>query len=149
MTLLTSLTANMNRDSKKKKEPYTIEDFYMFQPQSLRDVPSGSYGAAAMALVQSGNYPIWALFVYKALKESASGSPPSVLALLCEDAMILAPREGETPGTIKGMLVGKETSSEAKRVMTSPCGEVEVYVSLPKADSKVFATEDITINIIS
>lgn len=149
MTLLTSLTANLNRDAKKKKEPYKLEDFYMFQPQSLRDIPSGSYGAAAMALVEAGQFPLWALFVYKALKESAAGSPPSILALICEDAMIIAPREGENLGTIQGMLIGKETCSEEKRIMTSPCGEITTFVQLPRASGKFFAIEDMTVSIIS
>ncbi len=147
IALLTSLTANLNRDAKKRREPYTIEDFFLFQPKDFKDGPAQSYGSAAMALVELELFPSWALFVYKALKESSEGNAPSLLAFICEDAILLAPRENHE-NSIKSMFIGLESASGARRKMKSPCG-LEVYMQLPKANGKAFAEEDVISYVIS
>ena len=145
--MLTSLTANLNRDIKKKREPYTVEDFYLFQPKESRDGPEQLYGAAAMALVELELYPTWALFVYKALKESSEGVAPALLAFICEDAILLAPKENHAD-SVKSMFIGLETASGTRRRMKSPCG-LEVYMQLPEVSGKAFAVEDAISYVIS
>ena len=147
VALLTSLTANLNRDNKKRRTPYTIEDFFLFQPKEAKGGPSQAYGAAAMALVELELFPSWALFVYKALKESSEGYAPDLLAFICDDAILLAPKENHE-NSVKSMFIGKESASNARRVMKSPCG-LEVYMQLPEVDGKIFAQEDAISYIIN
>ena len=146
VALLTSVMANANRDSKKKKEPYTMEDFFLFKPIEDRNIPTNVYGAAAMVLAEKRLLPTWALFIYKDLKEAASGPAPQLLAFLGEDAIILAPQFG--PDHVKGMVVGKESARAKRRTLTSPCGKT-IYVEIPDISGKFFAEEDLQIPLIS
>lgn len=146
VALLSSILANTNRDPKKKKEPFKMEDFYLFEPRDERNIPTSVYGAAAMALAAQGLLPSWALFVFKALKESAEGTPPALLAYICDDAIILAPLHYGT--NLKGMIIAKHDASGQRRKMTSPCGK-EIYVEIPVGNGKFYAQEDVEMPLIS
>lgn len=119
----------------------------MFQPKDHKSGPSQAYGAAAMALVELELFPSWALFVYKALKESSEGTPPELLAFLCDDAILLAPRENHE-NSVKSMFIGLESSSGQRRKMRSPDG-IQVYMQLPEVSGKTFAVEDAISYLIS
>lgn len=132
--------AEMNRDSKKQRKPYKLSDYYFYDDKSLSNMPEPRYGAAALALIQSKQYPAWGLFVYKDLKDRAKDAlPPELLCVQCEDAILLAPNiDGNT---ISGMLIACETASNQTRTMVSPCG-LEVEVVIPRIENKYEAKED-------
>lgn len=144
--MLASLIANSNRDPKKKREPYKMQDFFLFEPKDDRNIPTSVYGSAAMALAETGDLPSWALFVFKDLKESADGSTPALLAYVCDDAILLAPVH--YGNTVKGMLIAKISASLQRRIMKSPCGK-SVYVELPVINGKFYAQEDIELPVIN
>lgn len=130
----------MNRDRKKQRKPYALQDFYFYDNKELANLPEPRYGAAALALISKKLYPAWALFVYKDLKDRAKDAlPPEILCLQCEDAILLAPSiEG---GCIKGMLIAAASASDQRRTMTSPCGLI-IETTIPTIASKYEATED-------
>lgn len=141
--LLTSLIANTNRDAKKKREPYTMEDFFLYQPQEDRNVPTNVYGAAAMKLVAEKLFPSWALFCFKDLKSSASGEPPSILGFIADNAILLAPILKEK--SVKGMLIANEACYGEIVEMTSPCGR-KIIVEIPVLNGKYVAEENVELH---
>jgi len=139
-----SMVANYNRDSKKQSKPYSMEDFFLFQPRQDQNLPAGRYGAAAMALISARQFPAWALFCYKELSSAGDQTPPVLLAFQSENAVLLAPMA--VPGGFKGMLIAQEEAGEQWVKMTSPCGrEVELFV--PYIETKVVAKEDVILNL--
>lgn len=123
-----------------------MNDFFLFEPQDDKNIPTAVYGSAAMVLADGGNLPSWALFVYKDLKEAANGAAPSLLAYICEDAMILAPVHNGS--MVRGMVIAKHKASGQRRTMTSPCGRT-IYTEIPVGNGQVFAKEDVEIPLIS
>lgn len=146
VALLTSVISNSNRDPKKRREPFKMEDFFLFQPRDSRNIPTSVYGAAAMALVAGNNMPPWALFVFKDLKEAAEGQPPQLLAFICENAILLAPVFYEN--RVKGMLIALESASSRRVKMESPCGR-NIYVEMPSINGKYYAQEDVELVLIN
>ena len=144
--LLTSLVANTNRDPKKKREPYTMEDFFLYQPREDRNIPTNVYGAAAMKLVADRIFPSWALFCFKDLKSSASGEPPEILAFIGGNAMLLAPIIKEK--SVKGMLIANEAAYGEIKEMNSPCGR-RVTVEIPVLNGKYIAEENIELFFVA
>lgn len=142
--LLTSLFANANRDPKKQKKPFKMEDFFLYQPKENSDTPTSIYGAAAMRLLEKGLFPRWGLFVYKDLKESASGNPPSLLAFLHENAVLLAPVINES--SVRGMLICEDRAHEKTIEMVSPCGQ-SITVKIPKFNGRYSAIENIELDV--
>lgn len=143
---MSSLIANSNRDSKRKKEPFKMEDFFLFEPKDDRNIPTGVYGSAAMALAADGRLPSWALFVFKDLKEAADGAPPSLLAYICDDAILLGPLHYGS--SVKGMIIAKHSASGKRRKMISPCDK-SIYVEIPIGNGKFYAQEDVELYIIN
>lgn len=144
-SLLTSVFSNANRDPKKKREPYKMEDFFLYQSLEDRNIPSSIFGSAAMELIKNKEFPQWALFAFKALKEASNGHPPEVLAYIGEDAMVLGPViDGKE---LKGMFIGKESSYGKERILASPCG-MQLKVIIPRLQGKVYAEENIAMHII-
>ena len=136
--LIAQILSNANRDSKKKPKPYPIENFYLYQPKELRNVPESNCGSAAIELIARGLFPSWALFCYKELATAANGTPPALLAYIGEDAILLAPtKQGSS---VSGMLIALESASNKRLVLTSPCGD-SVTVRIPALYTKVVAQE--------
>lgn len=146
IALLSSLFANANRDSKKKKEPYKMEDFFLFEPKEQKNIPTGVYGSAAMALAEKNLLPSWALFVFRDLKEAADGTEPPMLAYICDDALILAPYH--SGHSIRGMVIAKQSASGQRRRMSSPCGK-SIYTEIPIGNGKFYAEEDVELPLIN
>lgn len=144
IALLSSLIANSNRDPKKKKEPYRIDDFYLYQPKEEMNIPTAVYGAAGMELIKMKKLPPWALFVFKDIKQSASGAPPAMLALIGENALVLAPIFKDK--TVKGMLICNEKAYGTEIAMVSPCGKTAT-LAIPVMSGRYIAVENIELEL--
>jgi hypothetical protein len=139
--------AEINRDKKKRRRPFAVEDFYYYMDLANRDLPEPKYGAAAKALVERDIFPSWALFVYKDLMARANDAlPPEVLCLEAEDVIVLAPSIEE--GMIGGMVIAGKTASEQIRELRSPCGQ-QVTVRMPKIADMFTADEEAQLRIIA
>lgn len=138
------MVANFNRDPKKGK-PLSIDQFYLYQPQELKNLPKARYGSAALALIDQEQFPYWALFCYKELVQGASGSPPELLCYQSDTAILLAPEMGENG--MSGLLIATEEASEQVQVMKSPCGR-QLTTVMPRIPTKIIAKEDVTLPII-
>jgi hypothetical protein len=146
VSLLAFQNAEINRDRKKQRTPHKLDDFYFYANKELANLPSPKYGAAAIELISRKEFPAWALFVYKDLKERAGDAlPPELLCLQCEDVIILAPDIQDK--SVTGMLIASGSASEATRTLTSPCG-IEVDLVVPKLSGMVEAIEDAEIQLI-
>lgn len=146
VTYLAWQNAEMNRDRKKQRKPYKIEQFYYYASEEFNNLPEAKYGAAALELIKRELFPSWALFVFSDLKVKAKDAlPPEVLCFQCEDAIILAPSiEG---AEVSGMLIINKTASEQARTMKSPCGKI-IEVVMPKTEGSIQATEDAVIRLL-
>ena len=136
-----SLAANLQRDSKRKKTPYVMSDFFLFQPKEENNSASARYGSAALQLIADGMYPSWALFCFNELTRNADDEPPAVLAFIAEDAILLGPME-KGPGSYSGLLIAEESCSLQERTFTSPCGQT-VKLKLPHIHTKTIAQEGV------
>ena len=138
MSLLCSLFANSNRDSKKQKTPYKINDFFLYQPRESQDTPMAIYGAAALKLVEERMFPNWALTFYSDLKKSAEGEPPKLLAYMHDKAIVLAPViDGNV---VNGLLIADDVVSEQVLEMHSNHGEL-IKLEMPKLTIRYSAKE--------
>ena len=140
LALQTCQTANMNRDPKKQKTAFTLEDFYMFQPRDMAMVPSERYGAAAIYLVEHDQFPAWALFCFRELKKGAGGQAPPLVAFVGPGAILLAPQQ--TDAGWRGMLIASAESADTDVQMTSPCGRSTV-LHIPAIEGQVAAEEGV------
>ena len=129
---------NQNRDPKKGK-PVKMDDFYLYEPVDAKHLPSGRYGAAAVAMAKEGQYPAWALFCFKQLSTSASGGVPALRAFIGSDCMLLAPVRA--PGGYTGLFIATESAGGQVREMKSPCGRA-VTLKIPLVETKIVAEED-------
>ena len=135
ITILAVQQAELNRDKKKRRKPFEMEDFYLYNPQESKDTIDSIYGAAALQLIKQNKFPAWALFVYKQLSEKAEESiPPVVLCYQCDSAILLAPQIEDT--TCKGMLIAVEAAKHRVLEMHSPCGK-SILLRMPDITSKV------------
>jgi hypothetical protein len=140
-------TAELNRDRKKQRKPFNIEDFYLYAERSDESLPSSRYGAAAMKLTQMNQLPTWALFVFHDLKKvSVKANPPELLAFIGDDVIILAP--SVSPQGCKGMLIAQSTASRSIRSLVSPCGK-EIRIITPVINQKFYAEEDVVLDVVS
>ena len=147
ITILAVQQAEINRDKKKKKKPFEMEDFYLYSNQEDKDSIDSIYGAAAVELIKSRNFPSWALFVYKELLEKAAESvAPTVLCYQCDHAILLAPQIEDA--TCRGMLIAVEAARYQTLEMHSPCGK-SIRLRMPDIRSKVIAEENCYLDIIN
>ena len=138
---LAALQANAKRDVKKRKEPYTLEQFCLYKPKEEKNLPRYVYGSAAIKAIDEGLYPSWALFCFKALAESAQASyvPGNAIAV-AEDAIILHPVV-EQDG-VRGLLIAQESAGGQKRVFTDSKG-VTYMLNVPPIGTKIEAAENV------
>lgn len=139
IALQTQLMVAINRDTKKQKKAQPLEDFFFYKRQELSDLPAAVYGAAAKKLIEMKLFPSWALFCYKDIMMHAGSIAPSPVALLHEDAIILAPRPGA--GSVEGLLIAKESVSQLVIEMKDTDGQV-VKIQMPRIENKLVALEN-------
>ena len=144
LALQTAQAANLNRDSKKRKTPFSMDEFYLYQPLEDKNLPSSRYGAAAVYLAKEGILPAFSLFCFPELRKNSSGPPPTVIALMHPQAILLAPTEGE--GAVSGLLIAEVGVSDKLIEMTTPCGKT-AFVYMPSIEDEVMAEEDVTLRL--
>ena len=142
--LQTSILANINRDPKKARRPFAMEDFCIYLSKEDKNIPSAEFGSAALALIERRMFPSWGLFAYKDLKEAASGEPPDILALMADDIIILAPRI--TGEIVQGMIIALESASGQVRFLRSPCKKT-VLLQVPEFHGKYYCQENVAIDL--
>lgn len=130
------------KTSSSKGNKMQIEDFYMYQPVETKNIARNAAANATVALINSKQFPGWALFCYKDLVANAGGPAPELLAFICNDAILLAPEKVENG--YRGLLIAMESSSEKVRQMVSPCGQTLV-TRVPRIPTKIIAEDDITL----
>lgn len=144
VSLLTSVIANANRDPKKKREGYSLNDFYLYEPRENKDLPKSNNGAAYMALVGMRLLPSWALTFYSEFSTAQSGSPPPLLAFIGSDFILLAPVLKN--GSYEGALIALESASDKVATATSPCGKTVTFI-LPTINAKIVAYEGASLRV--
>jgi hypothetical protein len=142
IAMLAAQQANLNRDHKKRKTPFEMEDFYLYQPKEFKNAPAERYGAAALWLIENKLYPTWALFCFKELNKNRGKNIPTLVAFLHPNAVILAPTVSET--AVTGFLMAEHCVSNQILEMTSPCGQT-VKVKIPAVRDEVAAEENISL----
>lgn len=139
--------AETNRDTKKRRKPFSPDEFYFYANPEDRDLPEPKFGAAAKVLIERELFPPWALFVYKDLVARAGDAlPPEVLCLTCDDVIVLAPSAED--GYVHGMMIAKRSASNQVRELQSPCGQV-VTVRMPQLAGEYVAEEELQLRIIT
>lgn len=74
------------------------------------DSIDGEYGATALELIKSKQFPSWGLFIYKDLMKNAKDTTaPTILCYLSTNVLILAPRIKD--GQCIGMILALEEAS--------------------------------------
>lgn len=107
----------------------------MFVPREPGDAPPAEAGAAMLALIARRQFPGWGLAFYDALQQAgAAVTPPPTLALVTDDAILLAPRF--TPQGWTGFLIAESTAAGQSRPFHPP-GQPDVvtWLSVPAAPS--------------
>jgi hypothetical protein len=148
--MLAAQQAEMNRDAKKRRKPFDLNDFYLYVDSNTSDMPDGIYGAAAKRLIELGKYPSWALFVYNDLKVNAKNcKAPSDddLVLMNDTAVILAPKVID--GTCHGMLLALRDASNRILEFSDITGENTMILRMPSIEGQVTANEDAQLRIIA
>jgi hypothetical protein len=137
----------MNRDKKKRRKPFELEEFYFYKSQENKDSVDSIYGAAAMELIKHNQFPSWALFIYRQLLERAEESvAPLLLCYQCDKAILLAPQIQDR--TCRGMLIAMEAAGRQILEMHSPCGK-SIRLRMPDVRSKIIAEENCYLDVIN
>jgi hypothetical protein len=110
-----------------------LPDLCFFRQQQEHEKPPADAGAAMIALVAAGQFPSWALAFYDALQSSGKDTPPPpTLALVADDAILLAPRFA--PGSWTGFLIAEGAAAQQPRAFHPP-GQPEAvaWLMMPAA----------------
>ena len=138
---LAALMANQSRDAKKKKEPYTLDQFCLYKPREAQNLPKYVYGSAAVQAIEKGLFPNWGLFCYKELAASASASyKPRNSIAVSDDAIILHPTVEEDG--VRGLLIALESAGGMHRTFVDEKGQ-EYELAVPPIGTKVEAAENV------
>lgn len=139
---LVALTANINRDSKKNRKPFTTLDFCYFHDAEANK-PQARAAAAYMRLVKDNLMPGWALFCFGDFKHAdASLRESSECAIIGESWMLLAPEQIDNGYT--GLLLAEFPVSGKE--ITGVYREEVVTVKLPEFQDFVLAKEGVEID---
>ena len=141
---LTALTANANRDPKRQKKPYKLDQFCLYQLEEDKNLPSYVYGSAAISAHRLGILPNWALFCFKDLASTASKDyEPANPIFLAEDALLLHPVKSGRGW--KGLLIAQESAGGKVRTFKDRDGN-EFDLAVPFIETKVVAIEGVTLS---
>lgn len=124
----------MNRDPKKQKKPYSVDDFTFFA-SAEESKPETRAAMAYMTLIERDQLPAWALFCLNDFKEGAGKTYPTDPAVIGDGLLLLAPEEQDNK--IKGLLIAEQKVS-GKQVPVTWEGH-SMLVSVPKFNGFVSA----------
>jgi hypothetical protein len=108
-----------------------LADYCLFRQREPGEQPPIEAGAAMLALIAARQFPSFALTFYEPLQQAGQGQPPpSPLALVADDAILLAPRR--TAGGWSGFLIAEHSAADQVRAFHWP-GQPDPVVSLAVA----------------
>ena len=137
-----SLTANLNRDTKKTRKAYNPIDFCFFHDVEANR-PQAQAAAAYMRLVQDKVIPGWALFCFTDFKWSEpSQRTVDECAMVGENWVLLAPESIE--GGYTGLLLAEFIRS-GEVVQGNWMGKT-ITVRLPVFEDYVLAKEGVELD---
>ena len=139
---LASLTANINRDSKRSPKPFTLEDFALFYERDRSEGFPAQAAMVALSLRREQRMPSVLVGVWPQLIEAAKGGGemPQTRALISDDnsVALLAPRpEGKHwRGFVLDLLrhVQSALMGKAKAVKPQPLALPHPYMSLESTE---------------
>jgi hypothetical protein len=140
--------ATHHRDTDKRSDPFTMEEFCWFMPpkdQEQQEGPPAKAGAAMLALCERRQVPGFAMGFYDVLATAGEGvTPPTPQALMTADAILLAPVE-HVDGW-RGLLLAEDSASgqeRAFRLAEDPAVVVTLLVPpSPDAAAPAWAAAD-------
>lgn len=108
--------------------PPSLDELSLFRIREPHEAPPAEAGAAMLALIQARQFPGWALTFYEALEAVGRNQPPPpTLALVADDAILLAPRF--TPNGWTGFLIAEGSAADQPRAF-HPADQPEVVTWL-------------------
>ena len=112
-----------------------LQDYCLFRRPEPGERPPAEAGAAMLALITARQFPSFALTFYEPLQQAGQGHPaPSPLALVADDAILLAPRRTATGW--EGFLIAEHSAADQDRPFRWP-GEADpaalLHVPAPSA----------------
>jgi len=120
-----------------------LEDLFLFRRNLPGDRPPTEAGAAMLALVQERQFPGFAMAFYEQLSAAGKDHPaPARLALLANDAILLAPSPSATGW--RGFLIAEDTAADQVREFHLPGEEdpcCRLFVPAPESAAAVWAVE--------
>jgi hypothetical protein len=130
VALLTCYTANINRDTEKRRKPFPITDFLVYGEVSEKQQPPAAAGAAMLELVKREQFPSFALAFFTELKQSGQGAAlPPRLVWAADDALLLAPYRVDAQNW-GGMLIAENSAAGENRCFWSETGD-QCWMTVP------------------
>lgn len=143
MAQLCAITANLHRDAKRQKRPYTTGDFTFFHDEDDTK-PDQQAAIAYMTLLDRKRLPSWALFCLQDMKHAKGKTYATDPALVGDGFILLAPEE--TSSGIKGVMIAEHKCS-GKQVAVKWEGH-QLLVSVPKFDGFVVAQAETEVKVL-
>lgn len=123
IAVLTTLTANINRNTKAQNKPFKLNDFLCWSDVSEDEQPPAAAGAAMLEMIQRKQFPSFALAFFSELKAAGKGqSLPPRLIWAADDALLLAPYRVDQ-SRWGGFLIAAKGSSGQERMFWSEDGD--------------------------
>lgn len=142
---LTALMANINRDTKKQKKPYAMEDFCFFLDRDAMK-PEALAAAAYQRLLADKLLPPWALFCFADFKGAEpSRRDASEVAIIGDGWILLAPAELDSG--FSGLLLAEQRA--AGTIATGSFAGQSVDVELPHFQEFVMAKAGVTLEEVT
>lgn len=141
---LAALQANMNRDPKKQRKPYSVEDFCFFVDHEANK-PEVRAASAYMRLLKDNLIPPWAVFCFQDFKHAtASSRPSSEVAMVGESFILLDPQEID--GGFVGLMLAEHTA--ASKVITVDYDGQHWQIQTPEFEDFVLAKAGTEVDLV-
>ncbi|ACT65627.1 predicted protein [Cyanophage PSS2] len=140
---LAALTANLNRDSKKNRKPFSAEDFCFFMDRDANK-PEERAARAYMKLEELEELPDWAVFCATDFLHGEGKPFLSDPALRGDGFLLLAPVEIDEG--FRGLLIAQYKVS-GKKIQAAWEGSV-YEVDVPEFNNFVTAQSEVDVNAI-
>lgn len=141
---LCAMTANLNRNEKKQRKPFTVTDFCFFISGDDESKPEARAAIAYWTLVDRKKIPSWALFCLRDFSAGKGKTYPTDPAFIGEGLILLAPQETEQG--LRGTMLAEQRVS-GKQVAGTWEGQ-HLLVSVPIFDGFVAARAETELIIL-